>query len=401
MSGRHPSRRRSVVSLVLLLVVVLSMAAVVIANRQSPDPNPSPTSSPAPEPLGAEPTLLVQVRDDGFTNVGNVLIGLGETSGGQLFLPASLAVAVDAGRQETLGATGAAPITDAPQIVELQTGVRTDGVFVLDRLAFAGLVDAVGGVTIDVPQTTAFVDRAGTTLAVIPAGQQSLDGPEAALYATFRGAELNAATQYIRFQRVWSALVPLLPDAEERMRAILGSLGASARSTQAAAPLSQFLVRAGVTARGGALLSEELAVRDGAIGPLAISWVAAGQASDQVVRLLPDAVVDSTVQPVRVRLYAAGASLVDVGLLAAQTDTQVAYAWSGPFFTLPTTQVVVADERFAATGRRVAAAAGLVPAVVRIDPAATPGAPVSVFYIGPQAVDLPEAAAAGVDVSSS
>lgn len=401
MSVRHPSRRRSVISLALLAAVVLAMVAVVVASRDVPGPTPSPTASPSPEPLAAEPTLLIQLRDDGFTSVGNVLIGLEDASGGQLFLPASLAVAAVDSRQETLGATGAAPIAQAPQVVGLQTAVRVDGALVLDRLAFAGLVDAVGGVTIEVADTTAFVDRAGTTLAVIPAGTQNLDGPEAALYATFRGAELSPASQYVRFQQVWNALVPLLPDSEDRMRAILGSLGALARSTQPVAPLSQFLVQAGATARQGLLRGEEIAVRDGAIGPLPISWVDAGRVEQQVSALMPKAVVDPAVQPVRVRVYSAGASIAEVAELTALSDAQVDYVWSGPFFPLPATQVVVADERFTATGVRVAAAAGLIPAVVRVDPAATPGAPISVFYTGPQVVDTPEQSPAAVDVPSS
>lgn len=401
MSVRHPSRRRAVISLVLLVAVLAAMTAVVVANRESPVPEPTPIASPSPEPLAEDPTLMVQLRDDSFTNVGNVVIGLDDASGGQLYLPASLAVAAVGARQETLGATGAAPIAQAPELVSLQTGVRIDGALVLDRLAFAGLVDAVGGVTVEVPQTTAFVDRAGTTLAVIPAGTQTLDGPEAALYATFRGRELSPASQYLRFQQVWNALLPLLPDSEDRMRAILGSLGALARSTQAVAPLSQFLVRAGSTARGGSLPSEEIVVRDGAIGPLPISWVDAPRVQQQVLGLIPWAVVDPAVQPVRVRVYAAGATVAEVAELSALSDEQMSYVWSGPFFPLPATQVVVADERFAATGKLAAAAAGVFPAVVRVDPAATPDAPVSVFYSGPQVIDVPEAAVASGDVPSS
>lgn len=393
MTVRHPSRRRSVIALALLAAVALAMGLVVLANRDdpTPPPPPTPTASPTVEPLEAEPTLLVQLRDDTFTNVGNVLVGLTEdTSGAQLYLPHSLAIAAVGNRQETLGATGAAPIQQAPDLVAAQTGVRTDGAFVLDRLAFAGLVDAVGGIEVEVPATIAFVDRAGTTLAVIPAGTQTLDGPEAALYATYRAPGAPPEDQFVRFQQAWNALLPKLPDSVDRMRAILGSLGALARSTESIAPLSEFLTRAGESARGTAWRSDSILVRPGAIGPLPIFWVDAGPAAAQVLGLMPAAVTDPTLQPVRVRVYSAGASIGEVAELTAQSDAQVTYVWSGPFFPLPATQVTVADERFVATGRRVAAAAGVVPAVVTVDPNGTPGAPVSVLYSGPQVLETPE-----------
>lgn len=408
MTVRHPSRRRSVIALALLAAVALAMGLVVLANRESPEPPPQPTASPtataSPEapPLAAEPTLLVQLRDDTFTNVGNVLVGLAEDgSGAQLYLPHSLAIAAVGNRQETLGATGAAPIQQAPTLIGDQTGVRTDGAFVLDRLAFAGLVDAVGGIQVEVPATIAFVDRAGTTLAVIPSGSQTLDGPEAALYATYRAPGAPPEDQYVRFQQAWDALLPLLPDSVDRMRAILGSLGALARSTQSIAPLSEFLTQAGETARGPAWRSESIAVRAGAIGPLPIFWVDPAVAAAQVQSLMPAAVTDPTLQPVRVRVYSSGATIGEVAELAAQSDAQVTYVWSGPFFPLLASQVTVADERFVATGRRVAATAGVVPAVVSVDPNATPGAPVTVLYTGPQVLEPPEELLVTPGVSSS
>ena len=404
MSVRHPSRRRSVIALALLAVVALAMGLVVWANRDAPEPvpPPTPTASPTVAPLEAEPTLLVQVRDDTFTNVGNVLVALADDgSGAQLYLPHSLAMAAVGNRQETLGATGAAPIQQAPDLVAAQTGVRTDGALVLDRLAFAGLVDAVGGIQVDVPATIAFVDRAGTTLAVIPAGSQTLDGPEAALYATYRTPGAPPEEQYLRFQQAWNAVLPLLPDSVDRMRAILGSLGALARSTQSIAPLAEFLTDAGETARAAQWRSDSIAVRPGAIGPLPIFWVDAGAAATQVQSLMPAAVTDPALQPVRVRVYAAGATISEVAELAAQSDAQVTYVWSGPFFPLTDSQVVVADERFLATGRRVAATAGVIPAVVSVDPNGTPGAPVTVFYAGPQVLEPPDELAVTPGVSSS
>lgn len=87
MSVRHPSRRRSVIALVLLAVVVTAMA-VVIRNSGAGQPLVDPTAPPT-QGLAGEPTLLVQVRDDGLTSVDNVVMGLDAGSERGVPLPAT------------------------------------------------------------------------------------------------------------------------------------------------------------------------------------------------------------------------------------------------------------------------------------------------------------------------
>lgn len=391
-SDPHPSRRRSVIALALLAVIVLAMAAVAITNRSGGDNDSQPTPQPSPttETLDADPTLLVQLRNDRFQNVGNVLVAIApNNAGSQMYLPSETVLRAVGTGEQTLSDTGVSPIQEAPGLVTAQTAVRVDGALVLDRLAFAGLVDAVGGVTVDIPETIAFTDRFGSTAAVIPGGTQTLDGPEAALYATY-DRPTTTVPQYLRFQQVWNALLPKLPQEPERLRAILGSLGALARSTQSIAPLGEFLAQAGVASRGSSWVSDTVAVRPGAVGPLPLAYIDPGPAYAQVQTLFGPAVLRPQTPPVRARVYNSGATDAEVSALTNAPPDGLQFVWSGPSEPLLTqSKVVVADERYVALGRRVAVAAGLLPAVVDVDPAGTPGAPVSLFYAGPQVLERP------------
>lgn len=403
-SAPHPSRRRSVIALALLAAIVLAMAAVAISNRGAADGNVQPTPQPTPtnDTLDADPTLLVQLRNDRFENVGNVLVAVTQNeAGAQMYLPSETVLQAIGTGQQTLSDTGVSPIQEAPGLVTAQTAVRVDGALVLDRLAFAGLVDAVGGVTVDIPETIAFIDRFGATTAVLPAGTQTLDGPEAALYATY-DRPTTTVSQYVRFQQVWNALLPKLPDEPERLRAILGSLGALARSTQSIAPLGEFLAQAGTAARGSAWISDTVVVRPGAVGPLPVAYIDPGPAYAQVQTLFGPAVVRSQTPPVRARVYGAGATATEISALTSAAPTGLQFIWSGPSTPLLTeSKVVVADARYVALGQRAAVAAGLVPAVVDIDPALTPGAPISVYYVGPQVLERPATENQSLDVGSS
>ncbi|MFW6022330.1 MAG: LCP family protein [Halanaerobiaceae bacterium] len=55
-----------------------------------------------------------------------------------------------------------------------------------DFQGFAGLVDAIGGVDIDIQEPLHYVDNAGGLYIDLPAGRQSLDGEEALQYVRYR-----------------------------------------------------------------------------------------------------------------------------------------------------------------------------------------------------------------------
>jgi LCP family protein required for cell wall assembly len=80
-------------------------------------------------------------------------------------------------------ATGGAPLL--VKTVEANTGLRIDHYAEISFLGFAGIVDAVGGVEIDIPQEM----RDNQTGAVIPAGRQKLDGVQALAFVRMRKSD--------------------------------------------------------------------------------------------------------------------------------------------------------------------------------------------------------------------
>ena len=107
------------------------------------------------------------------------------------------------------------------------------GAVVLDRLAYAGLVDVVGGIDaiVDAPFTVTRTDGSSIEVA---AGPAHLDGISAAAFvlADPRGIHLNEACK---------ALVQRLPEDHDQLLGIVKSLGMSMRATVSAATVVQWL----------------------------------------------------------------------------------------------------------------------------------------------------------------
>ncbi|MGI6083012.1 MAG: LCP family protein [Limnochordia bacterium] len=74
----------------------------------------------------------------------------------------------------------------AKQTVADTLGVRVDYYVLLDFAAFEKIVDALGGVTIDVPKRMYYVDRAQRLIIDLQPGPQRLDGRRALGYVRFR-----------------------------------------------------------------------------------------------------------------------------------------------------------------------------------------------------------------------
>jgi len=204
----------------------------------SSSPNqPTPTNTDATEII--EPVLLlVQVQDRTGYAAGNTLLGtepVGPRSGvaevQMGFVPSSLLVPVRESLM-TLGATATDPDTLTPwESMRAALDLDIEGSWTLDRLAFAGLVDSVGGVFVDVPQAIEVRDEDDEFVLVIRPGRQRLDGITAADYATLAIPGEDERDGALRFRDVWVAVLARLPESPERLRQILTSLGSLARTT--------------------------------------------------------------------------------------------------------------------------------------------------------------------------
>lgn len=386
MTQRHPSLRRSVVSVVILVVVLATMTFIVWQARGTDSRQPVAV-------LPEDATLLVQVRDDWLQAVNNVVMGLGpaapEAEGlrksTSYYLPADTVVDLRKGLDETLASTGFRPIADAQNLVIGQTGIAVQGGFVMDRLAFAGLVDAVGGVPVTLTAPLVVRDEYGNVLKVIPVGQRLLNGPDAATYVLYLRPGSDESERVARFELVWQSLLAQLPDNPERMRAILGNLGALARSTQPTAELAEFLTESGEAVRSGQVISEVAITTPGALGPLPLQWLNPGESAAQVNRLFPANLIDNDPKFTRIRLYIGAVGFIQAeNTLGTLRNDTTFVAWSGRAAGtwLPTSpnEVWLANETLTPAGNTIASQLGSATATtVGVDPLKTPGVPISVI----------------------
>lgn len=145
-----------ITGVVALVVVAASVVAglLLARDRMAPEPDPLPvaTASPSATPSRVLPlaeqrqlTVLLTVRDDDRAAVSNVLIGVGGGTGfaAELLLPRDLLLpTVPPMRLEQVDDPTGARTADQP--LETLLGVQVDAIVDLDRLAWAGLIDATG-----------------------------------------------------------------------------------------------------------------------------------------------------------------------------------------------------------------------------------------------------------------
>lgn len=234
--------RRVTLVAVGALVIVLGLGLISIVRSDGvPSPDPTPTQDQVEE------TLFLQVLDgDGYAR-GNVVIGV-EPPGTEpltvfLAVPASLLVA-EGDDSVTLGTTPqSADTLAAVTAIEESLGLRVDAGLQLDRLAFAGLVDAVDGVWIELdrPILLPAIGEEGR-LRVLGPGWVKMDGIAAADYAVLRVPGESEDDRIARFLGVLQEAIDRMPRTEDQMRQLLTSLGSLAQSTVPTEELLPFLM---------------------------------------------------------------------------------------------------------------------------------------------------------------
>ena len=224
------------------LLIVLGFGAIALVRS---DAQPQPDPSPAPTPV--ERTLLLQVLDNEGYALGNVVIGIeppGEPET-TTFLEVPASLLVPAGDDSiTLGQTPGAPDTlAAVDGLRSELGLRIDAGLSLDRLAFAGLVDAVDGVWVKLPEPIAIRGEEPEEVRLLPTGWIKMDGVTAADYAVARVPGETDADRMARFGLVLDLVLAQMPVGDERIRQLLTSLGSLAPSTVPTQELVPFFLQ--------------------------------------------------------------------------------------------------------------------------------------------------------------
>jgi hypothetical protein len=330
-----PWRLMAVVAAVV--VAATAMIGVVISRTSVEQVTLLPEATPTARPTEAsrQLTLLLQVRDAGGEAASTVLLGFGGGTQAlvQLLLPRDLLLPTvpPVAVRDVDTPIGQVTAQDAVQVL---LGVTVDAVLDMDRLAWSGLIDGLGG---------------------------SVDNP----YALDPGSFSLAVTR----------VLARLPRDERYLNQLLTSLGSMARLSVPNEEAARLLALVGYTARTQDVRSEVLPVRSFRVGPSTVA-VARQPEADAVVRdLFPGALLQPGHAGVpRVVLDRGGASapgVYDARLALDAAGFGVASSQS-PVRSVPRTEVLVpgADPEALALGQRAAEALGLDPATVVVDPTA-------------------------------
>lgn len=223
-------RRRWVPALVLGVVLALVAAGgFVWWQRQNNAPAPSPA------PVAEDQTLFLSLTTDDGRSAGGLLYLTHRQDAFGVLVPAD--VTLDAPRAGTTSireAQLAGP--DVPgQAVSDATAIPVDGHWVLSFHGLAALVDAAGGVTVDVDVP---VQVDGVSL---NPGEQKLTGPQAATYAGWSLTGEPQVSRLVRSGQVVHAVIAALPTDTGTITDLLAQ--ASGETTLEPAELAAILSR--------------------------------------------------------------------------------------------------------------------------------------------------------------
>lgn len=356
-------------------IVGLILAVWVLVASGSTEPQTPAQPSLAPTQFAEQNTLLIQVRNDSSLGANNVVAAAGGSlPAAQLLVPSRLIVDVPGAGQQTLGQSARLLDRSASEdsLSDL-LALRIDGTLSLARLALAGMVDFVGGITIDVDQPiTAEDEETGEQEVVVASGTQTLDGTQAATYALAWLPDEPEAARMARASQVLTATISGLPDDALRIQEMLTSLGGSARTTTSTSAVANFLLEMRADILAGGQQVRGLPTSDiAAGGGLALVRVDL-PASDAVLdSLMPQALLADAESSPRV-LVQNGVGTPGLGAEARDrlvaADMVYVNGGNAERFGAPKTLVIVADEttESVALGEEVAEALGVPETSVQI-----------------------------------
>ncbi|MGV1006127.1 MAG: LCP family protein [Candidatus Nanopelagicales bacterium] len=290
---------------VVLLLIVAMLVWGSSGGGSGASPTPSPTPSPGVSGFDVQQTMLVQVRNDSEVGAGNAVLGVGgDLPPAQLLAPSRLIVDVPGAGQQTLGQSARQlDRTSSQGALSDLLALRIDGTLSLGRLALSGLVDYVGGITLNVTQAIT-EERDGKDVLVVPAGTVLLNGSQAAAYALAWLPDEPEAARLARYSEVLTETISGLPDDQLRIEAILTSLGGSARTTTSTTSVAAFLKQARREIRADGQRISVLPTSDAEVtGTLQRVRVDLAGAQKAVKKLLPEARLTSAEARPRVLVY--------------------------------------------------------------------------------------------------
>lgn len=382
--------RRLVLVSGLLALVIFSVVIAVLARTspQEPPPEPDPNSTSIAPSRPVQNTMLFAVRNDVGIITDSVVLGTAPTgqqsAASWLSIQPGLSVDINTVGTLTLAQRGRAKPQDISANVANQFGITVDGAAILDRLAFAALVDAVGGVTVSGATAIVGPGPDGELKVLVKAGRRQLFGPAAATYVITLNPGEAQEDRMARFDEVFTQVVLKLPGNVDRVRSILGSLGALSRTSLSPEQSSEILlqVQTALTDRAGEFATapaEVVGIGTEVVGASKQAVYTLNPAASQPVveKLFRNSILRPGVGDAlpRVRVFAAGVSNTSIVATQARfAQNALTMVWGGQQNPRKVSRIYLPGEPSRALGEQLAQILGLPLDSLVVNPARSAGA---------------------------
>lgn len=249
-------RRRRRVRLVAALVGVLALLAAAFAVYLAQDDQaPPPSDQPAAR---TQSTLLLQVQGPNGAAAASALLAHDpeDKTGSALLVPPQVLVTVPGTGSLPFGrALATVPPQGSRDALSDLLGVTIDHGWVLTVPLLAQLVDAFGGIPVDVDVPVVRGDAV-----VVSAGPQNLDGARATEFLLYLAPDEQEQARLARVQEVLDGLVNVLPRESGELVQHLELLGQRSVTTLELPKLADFLLGLAVADEAGQLQYDTLPV---------------------------------------------------------------------------------------------------------------------------------------------
>ncbi|MFG2973496.1 LCP family protein [Streptomyces sp. NPDC048331] len=271
---REEARRRGRNRVVALIVVLALFAVGGLGYLWYAGKLPF-LDGPGDKKTGATADAAAQKRDmivvhlhntkKGGTSSALLVDNVTTKQGATVLLPNALAITGQDGTATGLGKSVEDGGLGTREALDSVLGTHIGGTWRLDTPFLENLVELVGGIEVDT-DTAVPADDAAKTPAVAQGQKQSLSGPMAVAYATFRGPGEPEAKQLERVGKVLQAVLRKVPSDPKAAAVTVESIGQILDPALNAQTLGALLSRLGAHAKVGAYRTDLLTVKaDGAL----------------------------------------------------------------------------------------------------------------------------------------
>ncbi|MDX3532858.1 LCP family protein [Streptomyces sp. MB09-01] len=263
--ARRRGRNRVVALIVVLaLFVVGGLGYLWYAGKLPFLDRPGQDKSGATAAAGAQKRDMIVVHlhntKKGGTSSALLVDNVTTKQGATVLLPNALGVTNQDGSATALGKAVEEGGLGTREALDSVLGTQIGGTWRLDTPFLENLVELVGGIEVDT-DTAVPADDAAKTPAVAQGQKQSLSGPMAVAYATYRGQGEPETKQLERVGKVLQAVLRKVPSDPKAAAVTVESIGQILDPALNAQTLGALLARLGEHAKVGAYRTDLLAVK--------------------------------------------------------------------------------------------------------------------------------------------